>query len=201
MVLTGEYAVLRGAPALVMSVNRFATCRCSLSPAKAKKRVGKGANKDQTGWRFASQGFVASSQHPLEQLSHPERLANDDPARLCAYVLQAYQQHPAGTRLDLPDNLLLELNSAQMYHAGAKLGLGSSAALTVALLGVVHQLAQGALGSGQKPAQGPILNAEIDAQLGFEIAQSAHRASQGGVGSGLDIATSLNGGVIRFDVF
>ena len=183
--LTGEYAVLRGAPALVMAVNRYATCHCSIDAAAPVTQQGKppGPDKNQAGWHFTSQGFAATSHHTLAQLAQPERLANDDPARLCAYLVNAYRAHMAAVNLDLPSSVHLELNSAQMYHEGAKLGLGSSAALTVAMLGIVQQLAQGA---------------EIGNELAFEIAHSAHRASQGGVGSGLDIATSLNGGVVRF---
>jgi phosphomevalonate kinase len=60
-----------------------------------------------------------------------------------------------------------------------KLGLGSSAALLIATYGALCRLH-----SGLSPE--------------FTIANTAHRASQGGVGSGLDLAASLRGGLLRF---
>ncbi|MFQ5982661.1 MAG: mevalonate kinase [Woeseiaceae bacterium] len=65
--------------------------------------------------------------------------------------------------------------------SGAKLGLGSSAALTVALVTALCTLAG-------RPG-----DAEAEA---FE----AHRLFQHGHGSGIDIATSFNGGVIEYRI-
>ena len=172
--------MLGGAPALVMAVNRHASCQCSFSGSTTSS-----ANTAR-GWQFNSHGFAASSQHSREQLLQPEQITSADPARLCAYLVHAYERYaPHSGELDLPENLTLRFDTQAMYHEGAKLGLGSSAALTVATLGVVHQLA------GQD-------GAELAQPEAFNIAHRAHQASQGGVGSGLDIATSLNGGVIRF---
>ena len=60
-----------------------------------------------------------------------------------------------------------------------KLGLGSSAALTVALAGAIHAHA----GRGA-PVAGRLI--------------AAHRRMQGGRGSGLDVAASLTGGAIGY---
>lgn len=59
-------------------------------------------------------------------------------------------------------------------------GLGSSAAVCVATLGALRALA------GLEPP-------------GVADVVRVHRAAQGGVGSGYDVATSLLGGVVRFD--
>ena len=60
-----------------------------------------------------------------------------------------------------------------------KPGLGASAAITVACLGVLRRVS----GAGAPP---------------LTMAIDVHRAAQGGVGSGFDVATSLLGGVISF---
>ena len=114
--------------------------------------------------------------HPLSAVLAPEHIASDDPARLCAWVLKQADQTKAVT---WPEGMQVITDSTEMYHDGSKLGLGSSAALTTALAGAIWHLAQ--------------LESPKFAEL-----HAAHQASQGGIGSGLDVATSLHGGIIRF---
>lgn len=163
VVLSGEYAVLAGAPALVMATNRRAHCTL--------------ATTQEPTWQFQSRGFNAQSTHPLSAVLAPEQIGSDDPARLCGWVLRQAAQSAS---VQWPAGMQVSTDSSQMYHAGSKLGLGSSAALTTALAGAIWQLAQ--------------RNAPQFADL-----HAAHQASQGGIGSGLDVATSLLGGVIRFE--
>ena len=158
--LSGEYAVLKGAPALVMAVNRFA--RCTI------------ASNDTNEWRFSSTGLLAQSTHPRAALGTPQNLAADDPARLAAWLV-----HTGRFEKQLAPGAHVHTDTSELYFHNSKLGLGSSAALTTALAGALHQVA----------------NRE---QPGFSELQAAHRASQGGVGSGLDVACSLHGGLIRF---
>ena len=63
---------------------------------------------------------------------------------------------------------------------GKKYGFGSSAAVAVALTGAC-------------------LGEEADLQTIRDVAGRAHRRFQAGTGSGIDIATSAHGGVIRFE--
>ena len=65
-----------------------------------------------------------------------------------------------------------------------KLGLGSSAAVTVALMGALLQLVQGGAAGRDK----------LEA-----LCREAHRHLQGGIGSGIDVATAVAGGLISVD--
>ena len=65
-----------------------------------------------------------------------------------------------------------------------KIGLGSSAATAVATVGAMFEAAG--------------LSIEGLQHQVFAIAEAAHRAAQGGVGSGADVATAVYGGFIKF---
>jgi len=165
-VLAGEYAVLAGAPSLVMAVNRLA--RCSITTT------------NEPHWSFASSGFSATSQHSLETLMQPQDMSAGDPARLLGWVLKGWRQPATSEWLaHLPRGAQVTTDTTQMYLADQKLGLGSSAALITAVSGCLAALV-------------------TQPQPEFQSVHQAHQASQGGIGSGLDVATSLNGGLIRF---
>jgi mevalonate kinase len=70
---------------------------------------------------------------------------------------------------------------------GTKLGLGGSAAVTVAIVAAIFALAEVAT---DPPEQ------FHDAV--FATAWRAHRAAQNGIGSGADVAASTYGGIVRF---
>lgn len=125
VVLSGEYAVLTGAPAICMAVDR-----------RAVAEVGSGA-------------------------------PDEPPSTLVESVMKA-------TGSDTVPNCDTRAFATQ---AGEKLGLGSSAALTVAMLAAIE---------GEKP----------DLERAIEI----HREWQGGKGSGVDIACSIHGGLIEYSM-
>jgi phosphomevalonate kinase len=164
LVLSGEYAVLAGAPALVLAVDRRVTCELG---ARA-----------EPGWRFRSTGFAATSNHTLPALLGEDDLEAGDPARICQAVLRTLLRHDLSVSR-LPMGLEVRLDSHVFYHAGAKLGLGSSAALCVALTRGLLDLAQ----------------SQADT---LPIALTAHRALQDGRGSGLDVAAACLGGLVSF---
>ncbi|WIG56002.1 MAG: Phosphomevalonate kinase [Rhodanobacteraceae bacterium] len=163
LVLLGEYAVLEGAPALVMAVDRRA--RATL------------ANIDGDCWEIVSPTLGLHAR--LRLRGHEAAWIGTAPAELewTATLLARFPQ----ARALPPCRIELDSDAFHLEHAGArtKLGLGSSAALAVALLGALHAHANLA-----------------PPTLGEAIA--AHRAIQHGQGSGIDIAASLKGGLSRF---
>src|SRR5262245_44158931 len=178
IVVSGEYAVLAGAPALVVAVNR--RVECGIGPASGST------------WRFTSRGFDGVSEYELQRLITGPALDVHDPARLCQCVLQELAARGFAAA-SLPRAAQITTDSSALYESGAKLGLGSSAAVTVALTAALLRCST--LGSDPKvaPRASHLPEVEhLDAML------AAHAKAQGGRGSGLDVATSYYGGLIRF---
>lgn len=119
LVLSGEYAVLAGAPAVVAAIDRRAVCRIDV--------------RETGGWAFRSRGFDAVSRHRRDAL--PDEPG--DPGALVRHAIRRLGIDP-GT---LPEHLGIETDSRSCYHHGAKLGLGSSAAAVVAVTGAVARIA------------------------------------------------------------
>ncbi len=139
VVLSGEYAVLRGAPAVAMAVDRRAIV--TIEPGDFEVQcIGLEGRTD---------------------------------TRLVECVLDALDRAPPKGRLIL--------DTAAFSDGPHKLGIGSSAALAVALT--------------------TALAAEGSDALSIEnAAHSAHRAFQGGSGSGVDVAASSVGGIIVYNM-
>lgn len=161
LILLGEYAVLEEAPCLVMAMQPRARVCLDMDAALDAGAAAAGVRLRQ---RAGSVGetvveSLAAAQVPLlqaalEQLGH---MGLAVPAAVAA----------------------LELDTAGHFAGADKLGLGSSAALTVALLAAL---------APQAVAGEDFLAHCID----------CHRRFQGGRGSGADVAASVCGGVISF---
>jgi phosphomevalonate kinase len=153
VIVAGEYAVLDGAPAICMAVNRRAHVSITVSTEDHHTVSAPGFCEDSVS--FASIADSAK-KYPL-----------------LAAVWQELQ-------IESPDFLNIVLDSSGFSeHAAGKIGIGSSAALTVALTAAIDCLA------GERR---DIRN----------IAMAAHRRLQGGAGSGADIACSVAGGTIEY---
>jgi phosphomevalonate kinase len=135
IVLCGEYAVLWGAPAVSMAVNRRAVARVRDS--------GDGGCHLRTPGYEGDDGFLV-----IEALC--------DDARPAAEI---------------------ELDSSAFVEGSRKIGIGSSAAVTVALAAALRN------------------STDIAA-----AAYAAHAALQHGAGSGVDVASALHGGLIEFSM-
>ena len=164
VVVSGEYAVLVGAPALAMAINRRVICTLR--------------NATAHGWRFHTHGYADDVGHRVDALIAGPALMPTDPAHLCQHVLQ--QLSIAGIGIGtLPQNLSVAIDSRAGFTGGQKLGMGTSAAISAALTAALLAWC----GSKQDP---------------FSIAFAAHRAAQGGRGSGIDVAAACRGGLIRY---
>ncbi|HEX3483200.1 MAG TPA: hypothetical protein VHT91_49655 [Kofleriaceae bacterium] len=159
LILTGEYAVLDGAPAVVVAVDRRAVARRNATP------------------RGSSPFLVAVAEEIAA------RRGASDPAARAAFEIS--------------------VDSTAFYHRAQKLGLGSSAAVTVAATALA--LEQGEMGgggfAGGAGGQGPRGIATANRGEILTVALAAHARAQGprgARGSGADIAASVYGGTIAF---
>ena len=178
LVLLGEYAVLFGAPAAVMAVNRRA--RVVLSPAAAAlwSVEAPGLLAHATEFQLGADGSVR--WHGREQrLPLLEGLLA---AGVASGLLDGGGLAPAALRLDTTEFFA---NRPDGSHT--KIGIGSSAALTVAL--------GSALASWN--GRGSLV---ADRRGWLTELLGLHRAIQGGHGSGIDLAAALYGGVLSFRI-
>ena len=156
VVLYGEYAVLDGAPAICMAIDRRARARVSDSDTDFHRVLAPGFTEVEGRFRVDAGGI--------------DWLQGERTFSLVDAVLRA-------VGFSSSDPLLIELDTSAFLDpvSGRKLGVGSSAALTVALLSALA-------------ASANVLADAID----------AHRRLQRGAGSGLDVATAIHGGLIEF---
>ena len=165
LLLSGEYAVLRGAPAVSVSVGARAL-------ARVEQLTGPAALFDAasgTSWPFdwtPEAGLLWLAEDPGER------------GRLPAAVLDTLAGIPGLPAW--PKHCRLQLDSDAFTAGQSKYGLGSSAALTVALTAVAAEL----------------LGLPTDRAALAPIAARAHRLFQRGSGSGVDVLTALHGGLV-----
>jgi phosphomevalonate kinase len=106
-----------------------------------------------------------------------------------AFVRQAVRRaawHARRLAPSLPPPVHIAVETDGFRRRGDKLGIGSSAAATVAAAGAVLA------------AVGIDLEAPATRRDLLAMATAAHRDAQGQAGSGADVAASVHGGVIRF---
>lgn len=159
-VLFGEYAVLEGAEAIVAAVDR-----------RAEVRVCDGTGKLTTSLSKRPWQIDWSKDHPFVAIGHSRQ-------PLIESVLAAFPE--LATR-----PIDLTIDTAALYGSSQKLGLGSSAAVTVALHAALAAL------TGRPAA---------DRESTIALLRQVHANYQGGRGSGIDIAASVSGGIVCFMV-
>lgn len=148
--LIGEYAVVEYGPAIIAVVAQRAYVRISRCRGKAARVL-----------------IIADSCR--------EACIEDVP--ILASVIEELESRQLFTR-DMLAGCRIELDTQAFYRDTQKLGLGSSAALTVAILQA-------------------LFSAPRDEQY-FDLAIACHRRLQGGLGSGADVATALSGRLSRY---
>ena len=177
LVIVGEYAVLEGAPGLAVAVDVRAEARITSLAGSGNQLV-----IPDTGESFRFRWVAGSG--PRWEGSSPGAFGL--PLEACAEILTARGLLPRAAELPACQ---IELATAAFHQTGTdgrrvKVGLGSSAAIVVALTGALVRLAGG-------PA--------LPRQELIAICCEAHRRLQGGSGSGIDVATSITGGAVAIE--
>lgn len=179
-VLLGEYAVLDGAPALVMAVERRARVRVETGAGTHGRVEVPQLGLAPVEFRVDDSGLIAWDGPDAARPSFQR-------ARLLLDWLAA--RHPGCPAI--AGGVRIRIDTGELYQAGqgeaTKLGLGSSAAMTVALAAALEALAA--------PASSDAIASRLEQAL-----LAPYRAGQAGRGSGIDLAASLHGGVSRYQL-
>jgi phosphomevalonate kinase len=159
IVLSGEYAVLDGAPAILMAVDRRARAAVAALDGNISQVRAPGYSNEVGRFEISDGDIRWHAGRALFGVIDS--------------VLRAANAMQAGARL-------IDLDTSEFIDAIShrKIGIGSSAALTVALCAAIKE--------------------SIDIGTIMNVAQQAHADLQGGVGSGADVACSLSGGLIEY---
>ena len=163
-VLSGEYAVLEGAPAISAAVDRRARVTIAESPGAEHSITTPGYLEGTWLFRVNDDGDL-EWQEPI-----PESTA-------FVLVEEIWKSFDAGNWPALA--ITVDTQEFRDAATGLKYGLGSSAAVAVALAAALQSF----------------FSVELD--IG-SVAFDAHDRFQRGRGSGVDIATSLHGGLIEY---
>lgn len=161
--ITGEYAVLDRAPAMLTAVDVRAICRMSRAGSKT--------------WRL--------STPPLDVTPAVFSIEDDlpcwegEPVALFDAAWRGLSEKQRKTLAASGWNI--SLDTSAFFLKDRKLGLGSSAAATAALMGCLWTAA------GELPAE----------EEAFTALKQAHTAWQGG-GSGADLAVAMAGGTLLY---
>lgn len=177
LVLLGEYAVLEGAPALVLAVNRRAEVDIVARPDGVCV-----VNAPDLGVSGAHMSIDADGRLRWQcEEAVAARLS------LLEHVWQGLLHEGLAPRAG--DGFDLHLDTSGFFHANgagrAKLGLGSSAALTVALAAALATFAGHA-------------EATVDRTQWLRRLYRMHGTWQAGRGSGVDVAAGVTGGLIAY---
>jgi phosphomevalonate kinase len=171
--LLGEYAVLEGASALVAAIDRRA-----LVTLQAAAASGILVSAPEIGIDRASCTVEHGQAH--------WRAVNGPAQRRLALLTVCFEHAAQATATPSLPDLEIRIDSRAFVADGAKIGIGSSAAIAVALIGglLAFTGCDVASASGRRRA--------------LVAALEAHAVAQGGRGSGADVAAAACGGVIRY---
>jgi phosphomevalonate kinase len=172
MILIGEYAVLEGAISLVAAVDRMATVsmHCGL---KGKFSLS-APNLDIEKIEFSP----GTEGQP--QFSDPDSALIQGKMRFFEAVFSRMWNK---FRKEVPNGIAISIDTSEFFlHGEIKLGLGSSAALTCALTAGLYAW----------------FNKDISQRKLFKESLDLHYTAQGYLGSGIDIAAGVFGGILAY---
>lgn len=185
VILCGEYSVLEGWPALVVAVNRRLQLRLERHSSAGLSLCCPGLNDTECAlsWNEQSQLCVDEQSSTAMFVDLLNRML--DHAKAQSRFREILSKH--ADKNGMPGWQFV-CDSRSLFDAGEKLGLGSSAAMTVAITGLIHEVL----------AERPSPFAQKSNEQLWLLTQELHSQAQGKRGSGVDLAASITGGVQRF---
>lgn len=182
--LLGEYAVLEGAPALVTAVGQRARAEISVADGETGPEAQDTEQKVARHGRQQLGGQIDQQVKQVQMLTGPEVITESaGQVPLLAAAVSTLEKRGLLTRQILSSRLF-RLDTREFHRTGKKLGLGSSAALTAALVaGLLEDT-----NHWRKMTKSGFL----------ALCLAVHREFQGGLGSGADVAIAVYGGKIAY---
>jgi phosphomevalonate kinase len=176
LVLLGEYALLEGAPALVAAIDRYVTVDMVNGIGGRENSVT--ITHLKTGPILFRPGIFAPGS--AKNWKHQADQVRAIFAVLRATGMFSHAHHDTGRTFDLT------IDAGPFFSdEGVKFGFGSSAAITVAISGLAASL------SHSYPVHPNLL---VDQSI------QIHRSLQSETGSGIDVAASAMGGILKFQL-
>ncbi len=169
LILIGEYAVLEGASAIVAAVDRSAVITVRGSESELNSVSAPNIGLDRIQFTIGDQGFPV-----LKDAAYRDKL------RFFSAVFGHVWQHLKNKPV-IPLDIVVD-TSLFYIDQKVKLGLGSSAAVTCGLI----------------KALSAVWQPDLSRQELFDTALKIHHEVQGGLGSGIDIAASVYGGLLSY---
>ncbi|NIV71676.1 hypothetical protein GWN26_03845, partial [Candidatus Saccharibacteria bacterium] len=181
LILLGEYAVLEGAPAIVAAINRAANVGIHPSADHHFRVEAPTLNFSPLLFSVDKSGKITLSEDVAAEIRQK--------LKFFKVTFETVGQELIKYNHTLsPVDILLDTSEFFLKHRQIKLGFGSSAALTIALLAAL---------------QGYYKKRVVTADnrwLFFKFAMQIHRTAQGNVGSGVDVAASAFGGILQYQL-
>jgi ERG8-type phosphomevalonate kinase len=180
LILLGEYAVLEGADAIVAAIDRYTIVEISVAKNEICQLSGN-LTSDSIRFLIEEDGKIILNQDQSDQLISSMQFA--------LAIIEKINQKIVEFGFSIkPFNLRIDTSQFYVGMNKNKLGLGSSAALTVAIIVSVSNL----MGVDKN-----IFQDEYDL---FDFACDTHFSAQGNRGSGIDIAASVFGGINVYNI-
>lgn len=180
LILLGEYAVMEGAPALVAAINR--TAEVTLLPARD--------NSFQLRAPVMCPDALPFQLNEKNSIQFTNPLSDElrNSLKFFTTTFEAGLEKLAPE--ESPEKWAVDIDTSGFYHGDyGKIGFGSSAALTVSLLGAIAT------------SKSEHFYNDNDAQYSFfQHALKTHRFAQGKLGSGIDVAASCFGGILQYQI-
>jgi len=181
LIIIGEYAVLEGTPALVAAVNRYAKVTLTKSNSGKYQVSAPSINIENAVFTIRENGLILFD-HTVD-IKTQKKLGFFKTT--FEFAWQFCKKFPMPKT---PFSIFIDTDAFYSPELKTKLGFGSSAALTVALVKALFVL-------GGKNIEDQETKNSI-----FRLSLSAHHKAQGNMGSGIDIASSAYGNVLEYKV-
>lgn len=180
LIILGEYAVLEGAPSLVASTNRFANVLFKKSEDGIFKIEAPSINVPLLKFLIDDEGKIKFIGKSFNKVAEKLSLFT------ATFEYVSRRLIEKGIKIK-PLEIVLDTYDFYSTKNLIKLGLGSSAAVTVSII-------TGLLSANILEPE------EITPEQILKFSIESHRNAQGNIGSGVDIVAAIYGGILKYQI-